>query len=359
MAKGDWWFKFEYRIWRTDPKLRRCSLATKGLWLEILCIMHDDGAYELKGTALELARLIGCDSSELMACVVELQRTATADIAITDDGISIISRRLQRAQKTTEDARKRQAKFRENGGGDPERWTAIRAIILTRDGKICAYCGRRATTVDHVEPKSKGGSHNETNLVAACKSCNFKKGTRTLAEAGMSFFPTFNQAVLRSNSEVTPIASSKQQDRVISNKSEVKNNKEKNIIAEREDAPANAPPKKAKKPSDPRKDHPAIKAVLEVMSRYPLKDLWDRIIREIGEKPNIVFMTACYETWRSVNGSPMNLERWLFEPHKTGMIPEVFGGKPNGNFNGRNGKRTDADVVRESEEFIKKKFNLS
>lgn len=53
--------------------------------------------------------------------------------------------------------------------------------ILTRDGFQCLYCGRTAAHdrvrlhVDHVIPKSKGGSDADENLVTACKDCNLGK----------------------------------------------------------------------------------------------------------------------------------------------------------------------------------------
>ena len=57
--------------------------------------------------------------------------------------------------------------------------------ILERDEHICQYCGKKANTVDHVIPKSRGGSAAPNNLVAACLACNQKKADRTPAEAGM------------------------------------------------------------------------------------------------------------------------------------------------------------------------------
>jgi 5-methylcytosine-specific restriction endonuclease McrA len=40
-------------------------------------------------------------------------------------------------------------------------------------------------TIDHIIPKSRGGSESWENLVAACTKCNNKKGNRTPDEAGM------------------------------------------------------------------------------------------------------------------------------------------------------------------------------
>ncbi|WP_117211719.1 HNH endonuclease [Allorhizocola rhizosphaerae] len=62
-------------------------------------------------------------------------------------------------------------------------WT--RAGVLARDGHRCAYCGGKATTVDHVLPSSRGGTNTWANTVAACYVCNQRKGDRTPAEARM------------------------------------------------------------------------------------------------------------------------------------------------------------------------------
>jgi 5-methylcytosine-specific restriction endonuclease McrA len=57
--------------------------------------------------------------------------------------------------------------------------------VLNRDGRRCGYCGSVATTVDHVLPRSRGGRNTWLNTVAACGSCNQRKGDRTPAEAGL------------------------------------------------------------------------------------------------------------------------------------------------------------------------------
>jgi 5-methylcytosine-specific restriction endonuclease McrA len=59
-----------------------------------------------------------------------------------------------------------------------------RAGVLRRDGRRCAYCGRRADTVDHVVPRSRGGTHTWDNCVAACRLCNSRKADRLLGELG-------------------------------------------------------------------------------------------------------------------------------------------------------------------------------
>ena len=59
--------------------------------------------------------------------------------------------------------------------------------IMRRDNYTCQYCGQRTPhlTIDHVTPRSLGGDHSWDNLVAACPSCNHRKGGRTIQQAKM------------------------------------------------------------------------------------------------------------------------------------------------------------------------------
>ena len=59
--------------------------------------------------------------------------------------------------------------------------------IMRRDNYTCQYCGQHTgtLTIDHIIPRHLGGSHTWENLVAACPSCNHRKGGRTLEQAGM------------------------------------------------------------------------------------------------------------------------------------------------------------------------------
>lgn len=41
----------------------------------------------------------------------------------------------------------------------------------------CAYCGKPATSLDHVIPRYKSGSSNRNNLVGCCQRCNCNKAS--------------------------------------------------------------------------------------------------------------------------------------------------------------------------------------
>lgn len=59
-----------------------------------------------------------------------------------------------------------------------------RRALLLRDGSTCAYCLGHADTIDHIVPRSRGGRHEWTNVVAACRRDNMQKGDRLLEEIG-------------------------------------------------------------------------------------------------------------------------------------------------------------------------------
>lgn len=110
----NWWFPFEFRIWRTDTALRRCSLETRAFWIEVLCIMHETDKSTLTGSPQELARLIGCESSEVMKCATELKQTETADVTLGNGFVTIVSRRRNRELSDREQTRLRVRKHRGN-----------------------------------------------------------------------------------------------------------------------------------------------------------------------------------------------------------------------------------------------------
>jgi len=60
-----------------------------------------------------------------------------------------------------------------------------REQIFSRDDYHCVYCGEQfeaeALTVDHVQPRMRGGDRSAGNLVTACGACNARKGDARLA----------------------------------------------------------------------------------------------------------------------------------------------------------------------------------
>lgn len=111
------WMKFFPSDWQADPVLRSCSLTARGLWIEMLCIMHKadpTGFLRVNGAKVDdatLAVLCGTDARSLRSALAELDRFGV--YSRLDDG-TIYSRRIVRdAEKAAID--------KQNGGrgGNP------------------------------------------------------------------------------------------------------------------------------------------------------------------------------------------------------------------------------------------------
>ncbi|MEW6026196.1 MAG: HNH endonuclease [Planctomycetota bacterium] len=92
-----------------------------------------------------------------------------------------------------------------------------RKNIMMRDNYQCQYCGVKRSpdahrggkkyalglmTIDHVVPRSRGGTTEWTNVVTCCNKCNTRKGGRLPQEAGMNLIakpqaPKFSQSIFR------------------------------------------------------------------------------------------------------------------------------------------------------------------
>ena len=60
-----------------------------------------------------------------------------------------------------------------------------RRTVFARDNNRCQYCAAPAENIDHVIPRSRGGEHVWDNVVAACRSCNARKGDLFLEHTSM------------------------------------------------------------------------------------------------------------------------------------------------------------------------------
>src|SRR5690242_4288851 len=83
--------------WKKDPELSACSPATRGIWVDLLCAMHDNRTGRVCGTAEQLSRIGRCTVEEMLAAARELLSTKTADGSSRNGRITLICRRLERA----------------------------------------------------------------------------------------------------------------------------------------------------------------------------------------------------------------------------------------------------------------------
>lgn len=61
--------------------------------------------------------------------------------------------------------------------GLPQNWTQIRKRVIERAGFRCEKCGRQSAYfhIDHITPRSKGGSNDLSNLRCLCPMCHAKR----------------------------------------------------------------------------------------------------------------------------------------------------------------------------------------
>lgn len=90
-------FMFYPADWRKDPGLRVCSIAARGLWMDVLCLMHEAEPYGhlvVNGVAIsdaQLARLVGESIATVRKLMSELE--AHNVFSRTDAGVAF-SRRM-------------------------------------------------------------------------------------------------------------------------------------------------------------------------------------------------------------------------------------------------------------------------
>jgi hypothetical protein len=111
------WLKFYPSDWRADPALRMCSLAARGLWMEMLCLMHEAaprGSLLVNGqpvTDKQLASLCGVSGRDVTRCIEQLE---AAGVFSREDNRTIYSRRMRRDEEKAE-----RDKANGKGGGNP------------------------------------------------------------------------------------------------------------------------------------------------------------------------------------------------------------------------------------------------
>jgi hypothetical protein len=125
------WMKFYPSDWRADPALRMCSLGARGLWAEMMCIMHEAEPYGhllVNGrvmTVKEIASLTGGSTREVDRLLAELDRSGV--FSRTERGV-IYSRRMKRDQEKAE-------RDKANGGrgGNPKITTGVNPPVNPSD----------------------------------------------------------------------------------------------------------------------------------------------------------------------------------------------------------------------------------
>lgn len=173
---SDPWLKFYPTDWRSDPALRMCHLSARGLWIEMIALMHEAAPYGhllVSGrspTNAQLAVLVGTSPDQIPELIGELESAGV--FSRTREGVIFWPEMVGNPDK-----------FRP-GAKRPWVPLPVQRAVWGRDGQKCVYCGSTAGPfhLDHVMPWSRGGQHTVENMVVACQPCNSAKSDMTPTE---------------------------------------------------------------------------------------------------------------------------------------------------------------------------------
>jgi uncharacterized phage protein (TIGR02220 family) len=203
-------FQFYPADWTGNSNLRRCTHTEKGIWLDVLCLMHDCEEYGvLRWSLKEIAQAVGCSLSALRGIAdkgvlkgadkgstvspfVYVPRSGRKD----GDPVTLIAEQMgplwyssrmvrdeyvrNNAGASTRFVARDDSDYRppqKKGSGTTER-AKLRAKVQEKTGGVCYHCNCQLGDVweiDHLMPRSKGGRHTFANMVPSCVACNQDK----------------------------------------------------------------------------------------------------------------------------------------------------------------------------------------
>lgn len=272
-----------------DPGLSMCSPATRGIWFDLLCVLHELGrSGQVTRTPEQFCRACRCTPAEFVAAIAELRTTQVAESHERDGNVTVICRRSQSKLKKRVLARERVRRHRCNA--DVTRYTGVTKSSFEEIETI-------PNLPENVTPVGSGVKPQEAQTVTENEDDVKRFGNAPC-----------NADVTLEQKESAYIYI---------------NTQEENSLEEKKNSIGAKKEKGRPKVEDLRGRHPAIQAVKAVISRYPKKELWDEIIQFLGDKPEVEKLQSCYLAWIKRGYNPLNYA-WLFDWTVTG-IPEKGG----------------------------------
>jgi hypothetical protein len=286
-------FSIDTGDWLRDPQLSMCSPATRGIWFDLLCTLHDLGrSGQVTGTPEKLSRTCRCTPAEFVEAMAELSAAGAADISDGRNGeVTIVNRRMQREHKERVITAERVRRHRSN-----------------------------ATVTDGV---TNGVTPPDTPNDTPPKRKRNKKESESAENADI-YINNINHESSNGEEDISANA---------------KNDRNANVTASLKD-------QKPKKVADIRSKCPAILACLKVAGFYPNKELYDAIIAVLGENPDIERLTQLRLEWLKRGFNP-RAWTWVIDWYATG-IPD------RGGFRKESNARTQgnqADTRKTTEDF--------
>lgn len=129
--------KFDSGDWLKDTALSKCTTATRGVWIDALCHMHENcRSGVISGTRDQLCRTLRCTIAELTAALAEIEANQVGDVTDSNGLVTLSNRRMKREAKLRSQTKLRVTRHREReacnaripaGNISPGRGTASRS----------------------------------------------------------------------------------------------------------------------------------------------------------------------------------------------------------------------------------------
>lgn len=145
------WMKFFPGDWRADPRLRSCSIAARGLWMEMICIMHEAtprGSLLVNGKQVNPSHMLGLMGIAPKDAATLLSELEDAGVFSRDEDGTIYSRRMRR-----EASRSAEAKAYGKLGGNPRLKGGVKPKDKVQTNTYMAF----GSGISEVPPTEEGG----------------------------------------------------------------------------------------------------------------------------------------------------------------------------------------------------------
>lgn len=192
--------------WMKDPHLAMCSPATRGIWIDMLCLMHENSeSGRLDGDLGGLARACRCTPEQLHDALRELHEYKAAEVTVLPDDtesyqpVTILSRRMVREYERRKYNADKQKRHRAKHGDE--------AVAVPLSPNASPYSVAVAVSSSSTRKKvSVSDVYNDPHFQAFWKSAYRKTSKATAAKA-------FTKACARADQETILKAWSKQNER--------------------------------------------------------------------------------------------------------------------------------------------------
>lgn len=141
--------------WLKDTKLSLCSLATRGLWIDLICNLHEfDHGGSITANAEQIARICRCTVADADAAISELRTYGVADVNEREGRLTIVCRRMKRAADLT--IKRQQAGSKRYSKTEARPEYESEDEVKTEIEKYCSSIGLPTTDGTAVYEKWKG-----------------------------------------------------------------------------------------------------------------------------------------------------------------------------------------------------------